>query len=360
MDPIGVFHRVIWASEERRLRMPVRLLLTGFLFMFVSVAFGLAVRTFGLGTGGSPNASAVGLIRSGLSGLVITAVVLVPCGRYLDRRRLRDFGLRLDRGWWVDYGFGLALGAGLQTMVFVVGWLAGWFTVTGVLVSDGSFVAGFVGVVVLFLSVGIYEELVVRGWLMTNLAEGFRFAGEHVAVGVAVALSAAVFGVAHSLNPGATALSTLIITLAGVWLALGYALTGNLAIPIGVHVTWNLFQGGVFGLGVSGLSPPATVLATEPTGPELVTGGGFGPEAGVLGLAAIVVGSGAVVGWVQWRSGTVEIHPRVTTPELVNDVAEDEEQGDAANGANEVGATDTADATENAQNGENAEPSDPE
>lgn len=295
--------------------MPVRLLLTGFVFVLVSVALGGILRVAGIG-GGGLGASA-GLVLTGLSGLVVSVVVLPPCGRFLDRRRLRDFGFRLDRDWWVDCGFGLALGAGLQAAVFGVGWLAGWFRVTATFASEGSFAVGFASVLVLFLSVGVYEELVARGWLLTNLAEGLRFAGERVAVGVAVALSAGVFGVAHAMNPGATALSTAIIALAGVLLALGYVLTGELAIPIGVHVTWNLFQGAVFGFGVSGLSLPATVLETEPTGPTLLTGGSFGPEAGLLGLAAVVVGCGATVGWVRWRTGSVGIHPRVTAPELV-------------------------------------------
>ncbi|WP_430504086.1 CPBP family intramembrane glutamic endopeptidase [Haloparvum sp. PAK95] len=338
MDPLGAFRRTVWASDERRPRMPVRLLLTGVVFVFVSVALATAVRVVGIG--GSEAGAYAAIVRIGLSGLVVTAIVLVPCGRFLDRRRLRDFGLRLDRDWWVDCAFGLALGAGLQAAVFGVGWLAGWFRVTAAFVSDGSFAVGFASVLVLFLSVGIYEELVARGWLLTNLAEGLRFAGETIAVAVAVAVSAGVFGVAHAVNPGATTLSTGIISLAGVFLALGYVLTGELAIPIGVHVTWNLFQGAVFGFGVSGLSLPATVLETEPTGPKLLTGGSFGPEAGVLGLAAIVVGCGATVGWVWWRTGSVGIHPRVTAPELVTDV--DPEQAAAGDAGAETATVDDA------------------
>jgi hypothetical protein len=37
--------------------------------------------------------------------LLLVSVAVV--GRYLDRRRFRDFGVRLRRGWWLDLGFGL-------------------------------------------------------------------------------------------------------------------------------------------------------------------------------------------------------------------------------------------------------------
>jgi len=315
---------LLWNDAERRPRALLRV------FLLIVVAALLAVGTsVGATVGFGPLRSWIGrafgeaaaetagaVIGVALTGGMVTLAVLIA-GRYVDRRRARDFGLRLDRGWWLDYGFGLALGAGLLTLVFLVSLVAGWARITGTLQPRSGFAVRFAGLVAVFVVVGVYEELLLRGYLLTNAAEGLVGSfGERGAVVVATLLSSLVFGIAHANNPNATALSTLAIVVAGVMLAAGYVLTGDLAVPIGLHTTWNLFQGGVYGFPVSGLGVGASVVAVEETGPDLVTGGAFGPEAGLLGLGAMVVGTAAIAAWVRWRTGALRIDPAVTTPEL--------------------------------------------
>lgn len=292
---------VVWHPVERRLRAPLRLLAALLILGAAIVAGGIAAAVLALpGPLGA------------LLPMVLVAAATLASARLVDRRRLADLGLRREPGWLADLAAGLALGLLLQSLIAAVGLGAGWFRVDGVLVGTA---AGFASVVLLFLVVGFYEELVARGLLLVNVAEGLRFAGERVAVGGALLVSAAVFGAVHAGNPGASLASTLGILLAGVLLGVGFVLTGRLSFPVGVHISWNAAQGLVYGFPVSGLGVDAALVDLEPTGPTLITGGSFGPEAGLLGVGAVAVGTLATVAWARAR-GDGGIDPRVTVPEL--------------------------------------------
>jgi uncharacterized protein len=232
--------------------------------------------------------------------------------RWLDRRPMRDFGFHFSPRWWRDLGFGLFLGALLMAMIFTFELGVGWIEVTGYTQpgTEGQpFWIGILVMLALFISVGIYEEMLFRGYHLRNLAEGFegRFINPRFSLLLAYFLSSIVFGVAHASNPNATFISSFNIAIAGLFLGLGFVLTGELAIPIGLHITWNFFQGNVFGFPVSGMQFGATFIQINQAGPELLTGGAFGPEAGLIGLAAMLLGSLLTVIWVRYHHGTANL-----------------------------------------------------
>ncbi len=307
--------RRLFLNEEVRLRAGWRLLVQLLLYTIGVSLFGsftlaaLAGLSPGVRTDPSPYLSV--LFYAGAA-LVATASVWA-CGRSLDGRPFSGFGLRLDRAWWSDLGFGLLLGALLMTGIFLVQLAAGWASVTGTFVGveGGAFFPAILAPAALFVCVGFYEELVSRGYQLTNLAEGLNVAavGPRGAIVLAWVLSSSVFAAVHLFNPNTGVLSTLNIFLAGMMLGAGYVLTGQLAIPIGLHTTWNFFQGNVFGFPVSGLDlVDATFLSTRQTGPDLLTGGPFGPEAGLLAPAAMAVGVGLIALRVRRRTGKLGLH----------------------------------------------------
>jgi hypothetical protein len=231
----------------------------------------------------------------------------------LDRRRFADFGFHLSHAWLLDLGFGLALGALLMTGIFLVQWALGWITITGFLVTDDPqqpFLLAILAPLVSFVGVGIYEEVYSRGYLLRNLAEGLHvgFISSRTALVLAWLLSSVAFGLIHINNPNQTPLSLISLMLAGIFLGLGYILTGELAIPIGLHITWNFFQGNIFGFPVSGARfYDTTLIAVEQGGPAFWSGGTFGPEGGLLGIIALLVGCLLTVAWVRARSGHVAL-----------------------------------------------------
>lgn len=316
---LGRLVGLVWNRRSRRLRLPWRI----GAFLLVAGGMGLLTALAGTRVGrleGVPPLAARAPVLLLWTAAVVAALGVAAVA--IDRRRVGDYGLRVDRAWLRDLGFGLALGAALMTGVFLIELAAGWVTVTAVTVpTRGRFLPAFALTLVAFGCVGVYEELLARGYLLTNLAEGGQVGpvGPREATAVAVALTAAAFGAVHLDNPNATPASALGITVAGVTLAAGYVLTGELAVPIGLHVTWNTFQSAVYGFPVSGIEVGVALVAVRQRGPPLFTGGRFGPEAGLLGIAAALAGLAAIAARAHSRDpdrGPVAPDPRVWTPDL--------------------------------------------
>jgi len=266
-----------------------------------------------VGSGG-PGASVVLPLLSGVASLLAVVLSVWLAGRLLDRRPFPAFGFHLGAGWWLDLFFGMVLGALLMTVVFFVELGLGWITITGAFETDGTeapFAVSMLFPAATFVCVGIYEETLFRGYQLKNAAEGLNYPslGPRGAVLIAWVLSSVFFGVVHTDNPNATSISTLNIFLAGLLLGLGYVLSGELAIPIGLHITWNFFQGAVYGFPVSGYeSFGATLLTIKQGGPELWTGGSFGPEGGLLIPTVMLLGISLIALWTRLRTGKVSLH----------------------------------------------------
>lgn len=215
---------------------------------------------------------------------------------------------------------GFALGAAEMSLVIGVMAVSGWYRV-----SDLRFRPGMiVGYTVFFFGVSLFEELTDRGWILYWFE---RWTGSLAAV----LLSSLVFGLLHLANPGSGSVAVIALALgAGVELGGAYLATGSLWFPVGLHWSWNLFEGTVYGTPVSGTMVPSIVHA-KLRGPTLWTGDEFGPESGLLVLVTSA-GIGVAMLVVAHRRGRLRSaaearavrasSPRLTKPEHPSDAVE--------------------------------------
>jgi membrane protease YdiL (CAAX protease family) len=217
--------------------------------------------------------------------------------RILDKRSLGSLGINPKRGWWQEILLGASLVGLMWGFMFVLALSTMSISIVGMKIDPASLVQGLGLGLGFNILVGLNEELDARGYILQNLAEGVGFAP-------AVLVSAVYFGALHLLNPGASALSTLGVALFGVLAALGYWATGQLWMPIGMHAAWNFFEGPIFGFLVSGVHMGG-VFVLHINGPEWLTGGSFGPEAGALTMVPLVIMIVAVYLWGLGRRGSI-------------------------------------------------------
>ena len=125
-----------------------------------------------------------------------------------------------------------------------------------------------------FVVVAWWEELAFRGIILQNIAKG-------LSIKWGVILSTLGFGLIHAGNPNATVLSTVLIMIITLKLVYAYLKSGQLWLPIGLHLGWNFFQASVFGFASSGHASPS-LIAQTPVGPDYLSGGAFGAENSIL------------------------------------------------------------------------------
>lgn len=149
---------------------------------------------------------------------------------------------------------------------------------------------------------GVFEEILMCGIV-------FRQLEAWLGSWLALALSSALFGALHIMNPGASWFSSLAIAVeAGILLGAAYMLTRRLWLAIGIHAAWNFTQGWVFSVPVSGGEAPLGLLITRRTGPEWLTGGAFGLEASVVAMVVATL-AGLVLLLMAIRGGQLRPAP---------------------------------------------------
>ncbi len=230
-----------------------------------------------------------GFISQVVIALGILLGTWVAC-RFVEHRSLASLGFALTRGWWRDIALGFGLGMLLQSLILGVELVLGWVQINGLGWDQfRNFPISIAASVVAMLAVGVTEETAMRGYVLQTIERGWGLVP-------AVIISSSILGLLHLINPTAEGWAAWVapfsLSLAGLLFAMAYLARRSLWLPIALHMSWNLFEYNIWSLTGTRLDG-ANVLATNITGPALFVGlpnSSFGPEVGLLGILAMLLG----------------------------------------------------------------------
>lgn len=298
-NPRRPFFKTIFISpHEPRLRAGWRLILQTILLVLITFCVGLPTSLLSFIPGFEMSDGLFLALNQVIEIVAITLSVFLA-RRYFDKRSFVSLGLKVDKWLAIDILAGILITFFMMGFIYIIEWGMGWLTFEGFAwTSDNlpTVLGGTLGMLAVFIFVGWNEELLSRGYHLQTIASGINlFWG--------VIISSAVFGILHLGNPNATWVSAVGILFAGLFLAFGYLTTRQLWLSIGLHIGWNFFEGVVFGFPVSGLDIYRLTRITV-NGPELWTGGAFGPEAGLVVLPGLLLGTGLIYTYTKHLRGS--------------------------------------------------------
>lgn len=280
--------RTLGYTAEGTLRAPWRLMLFA-----VAAALVGGVVTLGVTPFESPS---VGFLTSATISSVI-GVVAVLCAMWvalhrLDKKPWNDVGLDRTAARPAMFGIGFLIGGFAIALTIAVLIVAGWLRPIHV-VGD---VPGhpLMRVTALLLPAALGEELLTRGYPLTVLRDAWGWTWAVVATSVA-------FGLLHLANAGADLQSVILVTLAGVFLAVVRIATGSLYAAWAAHFAWNWVMAVLFHAPVSGLAFDAPGYRYVDAGPHWATGGAWGPEGGIPAGLTMIAGIGLLLLWRRRR-----------------------------------------------------------
>ncbi|GMK49127.1 CAAX amino protease [Paenibacillus glycanilyticus] len=202
---------------------------------------------------------------------------------WFERKRKWPLGLKQKHG--IDRGLqGFFAGILLMTLSAILIWAAGGVSWEASKWNQTLILSLLEGII-LYIVVALSEELFTRGYIQGLIKY-------HYGTPAAIIVSSIIFALMHSMNPNMyeTPFPFINICLAGILFSIARELTGGLWWPIGLHMSWNFFQGYVYGFQVSGTEPVPAVLQVTDNGPIQLSGGEFGAEGSYMASLVLILG----------------------------------------------------------------------
>jgi membrane protease YdiL (CAAX protease family) len=135
---------------------------------------------------------------------------------------------------------------------------------------------------------GPAEEVLFRGWLLPAIGARHR-----PAIGIVV--SSIVFSLVHAQSPGISWLGFVNLFLFGVFASVYALAEGGLWGVSAWHAVWNWAESDLFGFASLGRPGAGLLSSIQVDGPDMISGGAFGPEGGVACTTVFLVAIGIIV-----------------------------------------------------------------
>lgn len=286
--PQPLINRVLY--NDRGLRAGWRLLIFAGILYTISRLLVFAARVLGASASRDrripDNLHYLLPLGQGISELVLFLIVLFATWLMsrIERRRVGEYGLPLNRSLWrsfcigyVAWGFlplAILLGVMRALHVFYFGSVG----LHGFEIVSWALLWGFA-----FVMVGFFEEYSFRGYALHTLADGVGF-------WPAAVMLALLFAYVHMSNGGETKIGIVGVFAFGMFAATTLRRTGNLWLAVGAHAGWDWGQSYFYGVSDSGYQVPGHLLNPRVAdAPAWLTGGSVGPEGSVLTLILLAL-----------------------------------------------------------------------
>lgn len=197
--------------------------------------------------------------------------------KVIEKRSFSSIGFNKNN-WLKKYSLGFLIGLAMMSIIVLILFPFGYITVEKNPIQPVGVSAIASVLVILFgwIIQGATEEIVTRGWLLNVLSTKYN-------KGVGLLISSTLFGLMHLTNPNVNYIAVINIILVGLFYGLYVIKTNDLWAVCGMHSAWNFAQGNIFGFKVSGLDVSVgSLIDLNLVGSDFVTGGIFGPEAGII------------------------------------------------------------------------------
>jgi membrane protease YdiL (CAAX protease family) len=214
------------------------------------------------------------------SSYAITLIFVFVAIVYWIKNKIRPWkliGFTFDKTAISDIAFGASLCGVAVSLVFFPEWGLNFFRISAVKAPENKF---FYFLIFIFVA-SFIEEFINRGLMVSGLKIILKRNW------LIILIVAILFGLGHTANPNANAISVFGSSVGGVIYTVAFLGAKNLWFPWVLHFSWNTFQF-FFGFPVSGMEVPQVVVQGDIKN-SILSGGPYGPEAGLIGIAARAV-----------------------------------------------------------------------